>query len=86
MYCANKSRFYCYILKRKVAVFHIFSHLTYKMTAEINSQIAFPQRLKTYFRQFEMYKKIMGVYSTPPNLQLCFIARASRLLGINPGW
>ena len=50
--CANKSRFYCLYIKKKTRCvslsIYIFSLLIYKMKDEINSQIAFPQRLKMY--------------------------------------
>ena len=46
--CTNKSRFYCLYIKKKTSCvslsIYIFSHLTYKMKDEINSQIAFPSR------------------------------------------
>ena len=50
--CANKSRFYCFYVKKKAICgllsIYIFSRLTYTVKDEINSQVAFPQKLKKY--------------------------------------
>ena len=47
--CANESRFYCLYVQKKTSCgllsIYIFSHLTYTVKDEINSQVAFPQRL-----------------------------------------
>ena len=83
--CANISRFYClYITKKTKCVslsIYIFSRLIYKMKDEINSQIAFWQRLftnatccikwlknvkhKMSFGNSKRAKKIIGAYSAP---------------------